>query len=148
MRIQPFAGQVVLHELQVAPADRWYLVRDDANSLAEHPDQRGKLAKGQLEASEIDVSYPTLRLRRRHDGTWNLQGLLADPWPGPWIETPPILIRNATLELIPDEESGMPLEYPATVASATINISLAIAAPSDASATVDQSARARQSSVT
>ena len=46
---------------------------------------------------------PTLRLRRRRDGTWNLDGLLADPWPGPWIETPPITIQNATLELIPDE---------------------------------------------
>ena len=50
------------------------------------------------------VSQPTLRLRRRRDGTWNLDGLLADPWPGPWIETPPITIQNATLELIPDEE--------------------------------------------
>ena len=35
-------------------------------------------------------------------GTWT--GLLADPWPGPWIETPPIMIQNATLELIPDNE--------------------------------------------
>ena len=50
------------------------------------------------------VSQPTLRLRRRRDGSWNLEGLLADPWPGPWIETPPITIQNATLELIPDEE--------------------------------------------
>ena len=63
-----------------------------------------KLAKGRLEAREVVVSQPTLRLRRRRDGTWNLDGLLADPWPGPWIETPPITIQNATLELIPDEE--------------------------------------------
>ena len=63
-----------------------------------------KLAKGHLEAREVEVSQPTLRLRRRPDGTWNLDGLLADPWPGPWIETPPITIQNATLELIPDEE--------------------------------------------
>ena len=47
------------------------------------------------------VSQPTLRLRQRRDGTWNLDGLLADPWPGPWIDTPPITIKNATLELIP-----------------------------------------------
>ena len=54
-----------------------------------------KLAKGQLEAREVEVSQPTLRLRRRPDGRWNLDGLLADPWPGPWIQTPPITIQNA-----------------------------------------------------
>jgi AsmA-like C-terminal region len=63
-----------------------------------------KLAKGKLEAREVEVSQPTLRLRRRRDGKWNLDGLLADPWPGPWIETPPIMILNATVELTPDEE--------------------------------------------
>ncbi len=63
-----------------------------------------KLAKGHLEAREVVVGTPTLRLRRRRDGTWNLEGLLADPWPGPWIDTPPITIQNATLELFPDEE--------------------------------------------
>ena len=63
-----------------------------------------KLAQGRLEAREVVVSHPTLRLRHRRDGTWNLDGLLANPWPGPWIETPPITIQNATLELIPDEE--------------------------------------------
>ena len=63
-----------------------------------------KLAKGRFEASEVEVSQPTLRLRRRRDGRWNFDGLLADPWPGPWIETPPITILNATLMLFPDEE--------------------------------------------
>ena len=29
------------------------------------------------------MSQPTLRLQQRRDGTWNLQGLLADPWPVP-----------------------------------------------------------------
>ena len=65
-----------------------------------------KLAKGKFEAREVEVSQPTLRLRRRRDGTWNLDGLLADPWPGPWIQTPPITIQNGTLELIPDEETA------------------------------------------
>jgi AsmA-like C-terminal region len=63
-----------------------------------------KLAEGQFEARAVKVSHPTLRLRHRSDGTWNLDGLLARPWPGPWIETPPITIQNATLELIPDKE--------------------------------------------
>ncbi len=57
-----------------------------------------KLAKGQFEAREIVVSQPSLRLRRRHDGKWNLEGLLANPWPGPKIETPPITVLNGTLE--------------------------------------------------
>ena len=62
----------------------------------------------------MEVVQPTLRLRRRRDGTWNLEGLLADPWPGPWIETPPITIQNATLELIPDEEpASIPIMAPA-----------------------------------
>ena len=71
-----------------------------------------KLAEGQLEVRDVEVSQPTLRLRRRRDGTWNLDGLLADPWPGPWIKTPPITIQNATLELIPDPEPAEPAAPP------------------------------------
>jgi hypothetical protein len=63
-----------------------------------------KLAKGHLEARDVVVGQPTLRLRRRRNGTWNLEGLLADPWPGPWLDTPPISVQNATVELIPDDE--------------------------------------------
>jgi hypothetical protein len=64
-----------------------------------------KLIRGQLEVREVKVAQPSLRLRRRRDGTWNLQGFLADPWPGPWLDhTPPIIIEGGTLELIPDEE--------------------------------------------
>lgn len=57
------------------------------------------LLKKRFVAREVKVGQPTLRLRRRSDGTWNLQGLLADPWPGPPIKTPPILIQNGTIEL-------------------------------------------------
>lgn len=57
------------------------------------------LLKRRFVAREVVVAQPTLRLRRRKDGTWNLQGLLADPWPGPTLKTPPILIQNGTLEL-------------------------------------------------
>ena len=64
-----------------------------------------KLAEGELEVREVKVSQPTLRLQQRRDGTWNLQGLLADPWPVPLVENPPpITIKNGTLELIADEE--------------------------------------------
>ncbi len=64
---------------------------------------------------EVTVSQPTLRLCRRGDGTWNLQGFVADPWPGPMIKNPPpIVIRNGTIELVSDAESNE-----ATVSAAT-----------------------------
>jgi hypothetical protein len=56
---------------------------------------------GRLEPRDVIISQPTLRLCRRKDGTWNLQGLLADPWPVPVMKnTPPIVIRNGTVELL------------------------------------------------
>ena len=64
-----------------------------------------KLAHGELELREIRVGQPTLRLQQRRDGTWNLQGLLADPWPDPLLENPPpIIIEKGTVELVAAEE--------------------------------------------
>ncbi len=64
-----------------------------------------KLVKGQLDFRQVSVVYPTLRLCHRRDGTLNLQGLLADPWPGPWLDkTPPILVEHGTLEVVPVQE--------------------------------------------
>ena len=63
------------------------------------------MLRGELDVREVDVVQPTLRLCQRPDGTWNLQGLLADPWPGPWLDkTPPILIQNGTVELVCRED--------------------------------------------
>ena len=63
------------------------------------------LVHGKFEPREVIVSQPTLRLCRRRDGTWNLQGLIADPWPGPVIKNPPpIVIRNGTVELFGVDE--------------------------------------------
>jgi hypothetical protein len=64
-----------------------------------------KLLHGELELREVDVVQPSLRLCQRRDGTWNIQGLLADPWPGPWLDTtPPIVIQNGTIELVCRED--------------------------------------------
>ncbi len=61
---------------------------------------------GRFVPREVVVSQPTLRLCRRFDGTWNLQGLIADPWPGPTIKNPPpIEIRNGTIELVGDVDA-------------------------------------------
>jgi hypothetical protein len=70
----------------------------------------------QAAASEIIVSQPKLQLCRREDGTWNIQGLLADPWPVPAIkDPPPIVIKNGTIEL--RVESSPESEPPLTDAS-------------------------------
>ncbi len=67
----------------------WMKVRHDPRAML----------KGRFEPSEIIVAHPTLRLRRRKDGTWNLQGFLANPWPGPVTKAPPVQITNGTVEL-------------------------------------------------
>ena len=102
VRISLYGGEVVFRQLKMIQKIEntpfevlripWLSIRINTK----------KLAKGRVEAREVVVSQPTLRLRRRRDGKWNIDGLLADPWPGPWIETPPITIQNATLELFPD----------------------------------------------
>ena len=61
--------------------------------------------RAKIDLREVQVSHPTLRLKRRRDGTWNIQGLLVSPWPGPWLEhSPPIFIQNGRVELSEDEE--------------------------------------------
>jgi hypothetical protein len=48
-----------------------------------------------------------LRLRRRKDGLWNVQDLLADPWPVTVIENPPpVVINKGTVELVGEDEEG------------------------------------------
>ncbi|MGA8348217.1 MAG: AsmA-like C-terminal region-containing protein [Isosphaeraceae bacterium] len=72
---------------------------------------------GRFAPREVVLSQPTLRLCRRSDGTWNIQGLIADPWPGPTIKNPPpIVIRNGTIELVGDvdaEDDAVGLPVPA-----------------------------------
>ena len=105
-RVHPdiFAGELVMRDVKLHQAidgAMFETLRIPYLSLQVNPQ---KLAKGEFAPSKIVVGTPTLRLRRRKNGTWNLEGLLADPWPGPWIETPPIQIKNGTIELYPCEE--------------------------------------------
>ena len=61
------------------------------------------LLRGRLVLSEVSVGQPTLRLKRRRDGTWNFQGVLADPWPGAPLPAEPVVrIRNGTVQLEDD----------------------------------------------
>lgn len=108
-RIRPFLGEINLTHLQInqtldgAPfqALRLPWTRIGYNPRA--------MLKGKFEPREVVVAQPTLRLRQRKDGTWNLQGLLADPWPGPMMKTPPILIQHGTVELIDGDVTRSPV---------------------------------------
>ncbi len=107
-RVRPrvLAGELTFHDLRLRQAidgDLFETLRIPFLQFQVNP---RKLAEGKFEPSRIMVGQPTLRLRCRKDGTWNLQGLLADPWPGPWIETPPIQISHGTVELYPCDDSG------------------------------------------
>ncbi|QEH38454.1 AsmA family protein [Aquisphaera giovannonii] len=68
-----------------------------------------ELMHGRVEPREVIVSQPRLYLRQRRDGTWNLQGLIADPWPAPAMKNPPpVLVRNGTVELVVDDGPAAP----------------------------------------
>ena len=51
-------------------------VNQDVNALME----------GKFCPTEVAVGQPTLRVKRRADGTWSFQNLVADPWPAPPLE--------------------------------------------------------------
>ncbi len=106
-RIRPFAGQVLLHSISLGDrgaggrASIAYLpyLQINYNPWA--------MFHGRFEPSEVVVPRPTIRLRRRDDGTWNCQGLLANPWPGPTGGSmPPIRIKDGTVELIGEGGEG------------------------------------------
>jgi hypothetical protein len=54
---------------------------------------------GQIRPREVIVAQPILRLTRRQDGRWNVEGLLADPWPNTPQFKPVIRISKGVLEL-------------------------------------------------
>jgi hypothetical protein len=101
VRVHPFVGDVNLSQIAVwqkidgvdyvALRVPWLDVRHDVSALL----------KGEFVPSEVVVAQPVLRLCRRADGTWNLKGILADPWPGPKLgHTPRVVIQNGTIELV------------------------------------------------
>ncbi|WZO98384.1 AsmA-like C-terminal region-containing protein [Isosphaeraceae bacterium EP7] len=106
-RVQPglFSGHVSLLNVNVTQAiDGSPFVAASIARLQIAHDARA-LLRGEFVPRRVDVSYPVLRLKRRKDGRWNLQGLLADPWPGPELENPPpVFIHNGKVEL--SDESG------------------------------------------
>ena len=80
------------------------------------------MLKGRFELRDVILVKPKIRLRRRDDGSWNVQGLLADPWPlqgsGP---TPPIEVEEGTIELAKGAEDYMTLLRDVTIKVAASN---------------------------
>jgi hypothetical protein len=111
-RVRPSfrSGELVLHDLKLKQPIDGALFETLYIAFLQLQVNPRKLLQGHFASGRIIIGHPTLRLKARNDGSWNLQGLLADPWPGPWIETPPIQIRNGTLELYPREESNQASE--------------------------------------
>lgn len=90
--LQPIDG--VRHEAVRIP---WLQIRCDPK----------KLWNGQVEPREIIVVQPTLRLKRRSNGRWNVQGLLADPWPSTAQLNPTVRIRKGMIELLDGHDPAL-----------------------------------------
>ena len=108
-RVKPFLGEIYLTNLTAhQPIDGapFRVARLPWLSLKYDP---WAMFEGRFEPSEVNVAQPTFRLCQRGDGTWNFQGLLASPWPGPAVATPPIQIKNGTVELCPREPGAPPM---------------------------------------
>ena len=99
VQLRPFVGEVDVKHATIyqtidgaqVPTLRipWLQVRSDFRSVL-----RGKLAM-----REVAVAQPRLRLARRKDGTWNLQGLLADPFPQTNMPKPVVVVNGGIVEL-------------------------------------------------
>ncbi len=130
VRLSILGGGLVLHEALIRqPVDSTAFTTLRVPYLQVGFSPR-RLLQGRLEVTEIRASHPVLRLTRRKDGTWNIQGLLADPWPGPKVDaSPPITITNGTLELVDDAEirtaDGRPVRAPAVLRELSLRIETA-----------------------
>ena len=72
----------------------WVSIHCDASALW----------RGRFVPRTVVMIKPTFRLRRRADGTWNWQGLLADPWPVPATNPKPtVQIKDGKIELCEDD---------------------------------------------
>jgi hypothetical protein len=107
VQIRPFLGQIELSHIHlVQTVDGRPFPTAEIGWVKIGVDFRALLMDGKYRPREIEITHPTLSLCRRNDGSWNLQGLLADPWPAPPLETdPPLKIKNGTIRLM-DADGG------------------------------------------
>src|SRR5262249_21249808 len=74
---------------------------------------------GELTLRKIELIRPRLRVRRGHDGKWNLQDLLAEPTT-PRAALPAIVIHQGTLILEDRKEQAKPASLEINDVSLTI----------------------------
>ncbi len=140
VRVGWFKGEVTINELEIREhrdgttgpmigRSKWIQVRFDPWAMM----------KGRFEARDVTVAKPTIRLARKPDGTWNVQGLLADPFPTTSTgATPPITIQEGTIELVEDGSTApltllreVSIKIPAS-SSATAPVNFELTAKGDA----------------
>lgn len=105
VRLRPISGDITINHLKL-----WQTINGRPHETLRLPwlsikQDNQAITQGRFEPREIVVTQPILRLCRRTDGSWNLQGLLADPWPGGKLKTlPKVSIHNGTVELYEEDE--------------------------------------------
>lgn len=108
VELRPFLGQVKMNQIRLSQRlDGRAFPTAQIAWMSVFCDLRA-LTQGRFEPSEIALTQPILRLQRRADGTLNLEGLLAEPWPGPPLTVEPLVrVKGGTLELY-EEGRGDP----------------------------------------
>jgi AsmA-like C-terminal region len=107
--LRPLVGDTTLHHVSVQ-----HRVDGQVFSTLQAPWLRVKhdlwaAFHGQFVPTEVIVAQPTLRVKRRRDGTWNLEGLLADPMPGPSLTARPVvMVKGGIVELFSKDDGGSP----------------------------------------
>ena len=106
VQVKPFAGKIILQNLSIVQNEDGISKLVGITPWVQVSYDPWALLDGKFDIKEVVVAQPKLRLRRRKDGTWNFEGLLASPWPLPPGEySPPVRIENGTVELV-DEADG------------------------------------------
>lgn len=109
VQLRPLIGQVDIRQ-----ATMWQSVDGRAFNVARIPWLQVRcdlqaLWRGKIDPREVIVAHPTLRVMRRRDGSWNLEGLLADPWPDNPDIRPVVRISKGVIELIDGQQPAMVL---------------------------------------
>ncbi|HEY2156399.1 MAG TPA: hypothetical protein VGH33_12265, partial [Isosphaeraceae bacterium] len=106
VHVRPFLGRIVLGVVSLRKLEGGSPLLVGSSPWVQVSYDPWAMLDGRFDLKEVVVAQPRLRLRRRGDGTWNVLGLLADPWPLPPSEnSPPIRVENGTVELV-DEADG------------------------------------------
>ena len=77
--------ELTLHDTRIIQQVDGGAVPDAPHPLAEGPGEHPEAAPRRVRRARGRRGAAGAAALPAPDGTWNLQGLLADPWPGPWL---------------------------------------------------------------